>query len=442
MSKIKRIAGFFKGSYLNLIPSTYRQDASELTTLYKWLLIGLLIRLAFMPFTVYYPDLLALYWRSSWITYQGRVHTIGGGDLIIHFFHAFFLWIFKPLMPYFDTILNDPKMGPAATWRMFQTFGMHPYVFRTLFLFKVPYLIFDLGCAFLFLHLFKDRKKGSAAFKFWMVNPIVIFATYIAARYESVVIFFVLLSLYFAKNNQWRKSALCLGGGIIIKFYPLFFLPLFIILRGKKWLKSLEFAFLAFIPYAFLLLLAHSFQRAGEVPGVVRIYNVDHLLRMNFSLIGLDVIFVFVAAYMVILLSLATYSEYSYEKLWKSMFVVMLLLFATCHFHVHYFMWLIPLLTLQVAEDKRFTRLFIVQVLCFVVYSWQWNRHFFGYLFTPLNFPYFAWGVPNPLDIVARFYSYTRTLGIARSIFSAVCIWMIYLVVRDAFTKKAKLGES
>jgi len=421
-----------------LIPPSYYQHPGELRTIYKWLLIGVMIRLAFMPFTVYYPDLLAVYWRSSWIAYQGGTYNLSAADLIVHFFHAVFLFIFKPLMPYFDTILNDPEMRPLVTWRMFQTFGTHPYAFRTLFLFKVPYLIFDLGCAFLLLRILPGEKKGAAGFKFWMANPIVIFATVIAARYESVIIFFVLLSLYFAKNGRWRKSALSLGIGILLKFYPILFLPLFVILRGKKRMEGLKFAFWSLLPLAALTGLSGLFRRAGEVVAKVNIPHVDYLFGMRFDLIGWDMIFVFVVGCAIVFLSVATYSKYSYEKLWKSMLVVLLLFLGTCHFHVHYFMWLIPLLTFQVVEDKRFTKLFALQVLTFVVYTWQWNRHFFGYLFTPLHFPFFAWTVDNPVNLVERFYNLPRFLGVFRSIFSAICFWMIFLVVKEYFGRKAE----
>ncbi|MBA7585516.1 hypothetical protein ES708_27500 [subsurface metagenome] len=112
------------------------------------------------------------------------------------------------------------------------------------------------------------------------------------------------------------------------------------------------------------------------------------------------------------------------------MLVVLLLYFATCHFHVHYFMWLIPFLALQVAEDRRFIPLFIVQVFCFIAYTFQWDRHFLGYLFTPFHFPYFASEVVNPKTFISQYFPFGDFLGVFRSIFSAVSFWMIYLVIR------------
>ncbi len=60
----KGIAGLFS----KLIPSMYYQDLAVKRNIYKWLLIGLLIRLTFMPIAMHF-DLLSVYQRSSLITY-------------------------------------------------------------------------------------------------------------------------------------------------------------------------------------------------------------------------------------------------------------------------------------------------------------------------------------------------------------------------------------
>jgi len=424
-----------------LIPSGYLKDAALKTAIYKWLLLGLLIRLAFMPFAVYFPDLLGIYYRSSWPIYH-QIYWIGGSQIAIHYFHTFFLWIFKPLMPYWKSILYyaDPLKQFAVDNKTFEIFVTNAYVFRTLFLFKVPYLIFDIGCAFLFLHIFKDTKKGLGAYKFWIANPIVIFATYIAARYESVAIFFILLSLYYAKNNCSRRSLLSLGVSIILRFYPLILLPFFIIVRGKKILGRLKLAFWGILPLAVLIILARFFQQFGVEGGLVGMGQAKYFLEMKFPLSYSDVVFVFVVGYVLVLLFASSYAEYSFERLWKPMLVALLLFFATCHFHVHYFMWLIPLLTLQVVEDRRLIPLFIVQILCLIIYAFQWDRHFFGYLFTPFHFPYFAIDVVNPKKFIWQYFPFGDFLGIFRSIFSAVSFWMIYLVIRR-FLQEEKGGE-
>jgi len=428
----KGMAGLFS----KLIPSIYRQDPAMKRSIYKWLLIGLLIRLTFMPITVYFPDLLGIYLRSSFIAYHG-VLRIGKSQAAIHYIHAFFLWIFKPLMPYFSTILSSPQMGGNPTWEMFTAFINHLYVFRTLFIFKLPYLFFELGCIFILLNIFQDSKRGLKAFKFWMINPVVIFATYMAARYEVIVIFFILLSLYYARNNFSRRSLFCLGLAIIIRFYPLILLPFFAVILGRKLWERLELVFWGLFPLGIISILGKLFHGGNEISMLMKTYHSDYLLSMGFHLgfVG-DYVFIFPLAYTLILLYVYFNTDHSFGSLWKSTLILLLTFFATCFFHVHYLMWLMPLLTLQIAEDKRFVGIFSIQVLCFVIYTFQWKKAFFGELFAPINPSYFM-SLRSPFEIINQYYSAAKFIGIFRSIFSGVCFWMIYLIFKE-FSLKAK----
>ncbi len=418
----------------NLIPQLYLEEPSAKRSIYKWLLIGLLIRLAFMPFTVYFPDLLGIYWRSSLIAYQGIFS--GGLQIVIHYFHAFFLWIFKPLMPYFDSILYDSQMRGETSWEMLETFVFHPNVFRTLFLFKVPYLLFDLGCALLLLRIFKDGKKGLAAFIFWMVNPVVIFATYIAARHEVVAIFFILLSLYYAKNKLSAKSLFSLGVSIIIRFYPLILLPFFVVILGRRFWERVKLAFWGILPLGLLIILTRLFHETTKVEKLPQTPQAQYFLTMAFYLSYLsDRVFIFVALYAVLLLYTISRTDHSFASLWRMLLILLLGIFATSFFHVHYFMWIVPFLALQVVEDRRFMGLFTILIFGWIVYSFQWKETFAGLLFTPLNARYFM-SLPSPFEIINEYYPAANFIGIWRSMFSGVCLWMMYLVLRESLAKK------
>ena len=422
--------------FSKLIPYSYREDPSARADIVKWLLIGLLIRVTLMPITVYYPDLLSVYWRASLIAYQ-RIPWAGEGQIIVHYLHALFLWIFKPLMPYFNSILYHPQIVPGADWGMFATFVNHPNVFRTLFLFKVPYLLFDLGCAFLLLHIFPDRKKGVLAFIFWIINPIVIFATYIAARYEVVSVFFILLSLYYARKNLPTKSVLSLGISIIIRWYPLILLPFFVIILGKRWWERLRLAFWGLLPLVLMTILARSLGRPSEIEILAQLPYGENLLGMSFYLGHLyDYVFVFLAAYTVLWLYTYFNTNYSFSDLWKTVLMLLLIFFATCFFHVHYFVWLIPFLTLQIVEDRKFVALFALQVLFYVVYTFQWQSHLAGYLFTPLDYYYFV-SLRSPFEIINGYYPIAKFIGIFRSALSGTSLLMCYFVFKQLFPARS-----
>lgn len=426
----KGIAGLFSRS----IPSIYRQDLAVKRIIYKWLLIGLLIRLFFMPIALH-TDLLYVYGRSSLIAYKEIIYW--GGQILIHYIHAFFLLIFKPLMPYFIEVF-DYQPAQIISWRLFNDFVTHPHVFRTLFLFKVPYLIFDLGCAFLFLWILKDYKKGLGAFKFWMINPVVIFATYIFSRYEAIAIFFILLSLYYARKSFFKRSLLCLGIGAATRIYPIIMLPFFIIILGRNIWQRLKLAFWGFLPLGIVTLLARLFQQTGELEKLAKVPHADFFLAMQFPLRFLyDRIYVFVVIYIVLFLYTYFNTNHSFKNLWKSILVLLLAFFATCFFHPQYFMWLIPFLALEVVEDRKFVGLFAIQVIFFIVYTFQWKQWLAGYLFMPIDAFYFA-SLRSPFQIINQYYPADKFIGIFRSMFTGISLWMGYLVFKQFYERKMR----
>ncbi len=435
-NKLKDLGRAIAGLLPKLIPSLYRQDSATRKSIYKWLLIGLSIRFVFMPIALH-SDLLNVYQRSSLIAYQG-VSWMGIGQTLIHYIHAFFLLIFKPLMPYLQSLL--PGGLATLSWQRWESFVNHPNVFRTLFLLKVPYLIFDLGCAFLILAIFLNRRKGLAAFKFWMLNPVIIFSAFIFSRYEPIAVFFILLSLYYARKNSLTKSLFSLGVAVIIRLYPLILLPFFVIILGKGLRQRLKLTFWGLLPLGIMVFLSRLFYGVSEVESLTQVSQADYLMGLQFSLgSAYDVIFVFFAGYTILFLYTYMKTDHSFVSLWESVLCLLLFFFATSFFHPQYFMWLIPFLSFKIVEDKRFIWLFVIQVLCLVVYTFQWQQPLAGYLFAPLDPSYFI-SLRSPFRFISHYYPAAKLIGIFRSILTGTSLLMIYLVLKSSFMRK-KRGE-
>ena len=419
-----------------LIPSVYRQDLSTKTSIYKWLLIGLLIRLSFMPFTIYYPDTLSPYWRGSLIAYHG-MYGIVHQQVLIFWLHALFLKILKPLLPYFESILNDPNLGWGVTWKMWANFVQHPYAFRTLFLFKLPYLFFDLGSAFLLLFTLQEDKKGLNAFKFWMINPIVIFVTFVATKYDCIEVFFILLSIYYAKSKCSRRSLFWLGMSIAARFYPLMLLPLFVIILGKKPRQYLELSAWGLLPLGISTILSKIIIGTSEVGIVAGLHHINYLFSMKFYFGYLNsAIYIFVVLYVFLFLHTYYKHDHSFENLWKTCLISFLLFFATCFFHAQYFIWLMPFLAFQIVEDKRYVWLFVIMVICYTVYILQWPGMMDRFIFAPIDYSYFVMHMRSPYEIINQYYPADQFINVFRSILSAVLLWMVYLIVKKSSLKK------
>ncbi len=196
---------------------------------------GLLIRLLLMPFFAH-VDFLSEYGRMYQVVATGN-STLYLGRIVVVVIEQVFLRLFLPLLPHADTMLrfNDLCQSTAGLPDYF-LFVSDPQIFRTLFLLKIPYLLFDLGTALVIFRLMSGKSGQKTAFCLWLFNPITLYAFYVFGRFESIPICFLALTLLFLKEGRWTASAVSLGLAlncreIIVLYLPLFALSLF----DRKW---------------------------------------------------------------------------------------------------------------------------------------------------------------------------------------------------------------
>src|SRR3972149_7728264 len=134
----------------------------------KWLLAGLFIRLLVMPFTTH-SDLLSIYYRAHLLLDGRAVNALGPS--LFNILHAAFLWLMKPLIPY-STMWGSPKQ---TTYLMIDWLGFvnQSEVFRSVFLFKLPYLVVEILVIWVLLKL-AEPDRAERVLIFWLFNPIVI----------------------------------------------------------------------------------------------------------------------------------------------------------------------------------------------------------------------------------------------------------------------------
>ncbi len=427
-----------KKVFFGMVPSLYRKEPRVMATILKWVLIGLILRFIVMPITTH-SDLISIYGRAFYMIEQNQFS--GMAPLLAHYFHVLFLLILKPFVSYGSEIWQWTSSSLGADRSIWMDFILHPNIYRTLFFLKVPYLLFDLACALLLLRIFKDQKKGLRAFKFWMINPVAIFTLYIFGRFEVIPVFFILLSLYYAKKGKNILAALVLGISIATKFYSLIFLLPFVFIAGDKVGERLKLLFLSLVPLLVMQIPNMLSRVQSEVGALAGSSFVDYLLAMRFKLPYIhDTVFIFIVGYTLVLMYMYHNSKFSFASLWKYMFVILLLLFATSFFHPHYFMWLSPFIAIQIAEDKKFIGLYVIQVLCIGIYSFQWDRALAGYLFAPI-FEFYFVNAMSPFTFISQFYPAEKFIGIFRSIFSAISLWMIYQVFKSFWLKKSEMRQ-
>lgn len=125
---------------------------------------------------------------------------------------------------------------------------------------------FYLGCGFVLRRLAQLAGCEPATSQwvpllFWL-NPISFFTTVIMGQYDSICLFFLLLSLVFYLQNRLTAFSLMMGVGMVFKFFPLFVLVPLLLLAEKRPLR-LVWLHLVFCA-GFFLVMAQLFPAALE----------------------------------------------------------------------------------------------------------------------------------------------------------------------------------
>ncbi|MBA7649764.1 hypothetical protein ES703_57562 [subsurface metagenome] len=132
-------------------------------------------------------------------------------------------------------------------------------------------------------------------------------------------------------------------------------------------------------------------------------------------------------------------SDRSFQSLRRTGLALLLVFFALNYFHPQWFMWIAPFLVLELVEDRRLIFLYAIQVVSVAFYSFNWGVYFAGWLFLPIN-PEFFRNIQGMTYYVSKIYSPERVILTLRSIFTAVALFMVYLVLSRLARQKKDFG--
>ncbi len=417
-----------------LLASSEQEDSSFRRTIAVLFVLGLLLRVVLMPIA-FHPDLFWITYHAQNLALHGEVTKDLSTQPIPHLLYAATIWVFGPMLSPPEVIWPDEwkLMGQEEYQGAFELrtqIASAPRIHLTLFILKLPHLAFDLASAFLLLALLRKRTRGTViAFAFWMFNPIGLYISYLYGRYDVVAAFFVLLSLYFFKRVRPFSSLAALTLALLSRVIDAVLAPFFLIgaLGRLKTQKRLLWGFLILSGVALLTLFS------GALPRVVSLLDRAHgqfLLAAKLPIILHDELVLFVIAYGLLLFSSLEKDLSSYEVLRKYSSMVFLVLFSLAFFNPQYFFALLPLLTLEIAEQPRLLWFHLVQVAGYAVYLLNWGSQTTWWLFLPLNEAFFSRLTP-PEMIIQSYTNYKAVIAIFRSLLTAASLWMAYLIYRS-----------
>jgi hypothetical protein len=339
-------------------------DPATRGRLLGWAGVGLAVRLVLAPLTVS-ADMLAVYWRSHVIAYDGTVFADYLVNMGAHYTHALALRLLDPLLPHPDVLWTDPwwwqdSVGLAA--QVQREWVALDGVFTTLLALKLPYLLFDVAAGLLLLALIADRpaRDVTRAWAFWMLSPIGLYASYAFGRYEMFAVALVVAALWACERQQVWWGALLLGLAVTMRGYPLVLVPVFALLVVRGPLRQAAWAAVALTPFA--LVLASNRLLADTVGELARLRDFDTgstFLAYTVPVDGPGPVYlfgVFLAVVYVLLLGrslgwwgVGEQREGAHE-LWLWLLLVHGGMFALTTFSAHYFAWATPFVALALAR--------------------------------------------------------------------------------------------
>ncbi len=405
------------------------------------LFLGIIVRF-FLAFSSIHPDLVAFY-TGGQIVFDGHfwdlydyieklpfdspLRKIYPADLfiyppLVYLFFGYVATTFSTIVPVYvrEALIYDlPSVLGDLRLNLF------------LLLFKVSYLPFDLGIAFLFLQIFKDKpKKGFSAFVLWIFNPVNLYVTYMMGQFDVLPTFFVvfafylIVSFYKTKPHYLYLAGFSLGVGASLKIYPLLFIPLLMFLE-KNWFRRLLLFFVSFGVYLlsiFPFLDSPGFRSSALLAG--------HTLKSFYATIPISG-----GQSIIIYLSLLFFVYWVFyfrgvtlNNLWSGFFIILLLFFVFTHYHPQWFLWIIPFLIFDLIDsDGKNWPLVLLSVFVFFGLVLFFDRSLSLGLFSPL-FPSLFSG-QSIWELLGVNLELNLWRSVLHSLFVSVALFYFYILI-------------
>jgi hypothetical protein len=429
----------------------------------KWILIGLMIRIAVMPLFAH-MDLLSI---GSWGLLLKEKHELPpaseDGPLIYYIFAGIYT-LFGAFFPE-TTPIQHIYSNTAYT----PTFAAGPFILAEpginifIFVSKIPYLVVDLLMAYLLPLFASDPERATLLSKLWLLNPVSIYISYVVGQYDIIPTFIFMLALWYFKKSMIIPSILLLGLGGAIKFFPLLFvIPLALIyLKTRKF--SIQIAgtvglvLLSIVPLIILTTVllkitpVYYLAANAAAPGPVftgfygnTLYfqgsNIHPIISgllqftTDFSFFLSTVpfnqtIYLFFFIYILLLVYVISSKHWPFAKVWKIILLFFLAYYSLTFFLPQWYLWFQPLLVLLATENPDFMKFYVGSTVLFFPTILYFDTGLTTYLVGPIFLSAVTW--PGPIEVLNSLnLPATEILNIFRTFLSAALIGLALLIIR------------
>jgi hypothetical protein len=333
-------------------------------SVFDWFIFFLLAMICFLCFQE--PDLLhtggsALAYLNGHILdfYEYNLKPMGGDNYLPSSYILFAIWDI-PLKLF--GIVSTPTMNVELIAVMWYK------VLPSLFYMATAVVIYHIGTAI----GFGTKKSKLCAYAF-LTAPLAFFSQFIFGQYDTFMVFFMLIGIYFYFKNDMLKFVLFFGISLTFKYFPIFvFMPL-LMLREKDIWKIIKRTILVMVPIGIevaVYILSPAFRK-----GIFGFSATNYIIIPSISN-GANFIHIVVVAWILICgwAYFKDVTETADLAKWGLFFcnLVVFLLFGLSSWHPQWLMFAVPFLLLTAFMNKKFDFLILFDVLmmfCFVFFT-------------------------------------------------------------------------
>jgi hypothetical protein len=400
---------------------------------------GLLLRLIVMPFFAH-VDFLSEYARVFRSISTGNVFAYSS-RMVLSVIEIAWMTLCLPLLPDNGSIFlfADPAQSTAGLSDYF-LFVSDPGIYRTLFLLKIPYLVFDLGTAAIIFHMMDGKARQWTALKLWLFNPVTVYAFYLFGRYESIPLFFIALTLLLLARQKILWAALVFGVAlncreIHIVYVPLLALslvayPLTFKQLGRTVIPAvLIIAICYFLPLGIRHMTSVQPQLIGQLKNESDFGHALFGMRFNWLM-------PFIFSYAVICLWLIESRRDPFLKFTLSACLVMISFLLTVAHSAHYVSWMLIFPIILLGSGRNTVKPLLLFCCAWILF-WSFRTDagvFTLFLASPLSMNFFGWRtLPQVYSAQVgqgALIDLNMLILIARNIYGACLVYLGFNAIR------------
>jgi hypothetical protein len=396
-----------------------------------------------MPFFLH-MDLLSEYRRVNY-AFENYAFYPGFNRLVTFYIECFFYAFTQWFMVAKDVLLYLPvsEHSSASTTHHF-IFSGDPFVFRHLFIFKLPYLVFDLLTAGLIWKYFAGHRHQTLALTLWLFNPVTIYATYIFGRFEVISLFFLVLTALCLKDKRLLSASVAFGLALNCREINFIYIPAFLIALYFFWINGSPSKIRLVLATVILLVLF-------RLPALIEwLFSADAAFTKESGPLevskGISAFFAgklgdvypfFLITALSYLIAFASKTKAEHQVFVSVCTATILAFFISGFNSAHYFAWAVPFLLLAIRQSPR-----SVFAVCLLMLGWlafgllnPEGAHFTPLLATPFHESFFGASglLSNYQSIFGNhpFLDAKVVKGVILSVTTACMLTILYLVHSD-----------